>query len=407
MTTRVVEKTDVIIVGGGMVGLSLAAGLIKNKLRVIVVEATTIAGDFSFPIQIRVSAISLASENWLKSLGAWQQIPPQRLSAYRKMKIWQQEPLENDEHFFEFNATDLAQPDLGHIIENQVIVTALKKSLCEKNNESADFKLLENAQAKSLWIDSDQVELILKNGCKIQSQLIVAADGARSWVRDQLNIPLTRNPYIQKAIVALIESEKNHQKTAWQKFLSTGPVAFLPMKQKNLHSIVWTVPDELGDTLINEPEARFLEQLNNSVNYNFGHLKLASERVAFPLMATHARSYVRHRTALVGDAAHSIHPLAGQGVNLGFADAQALVTILSKAKTHEKDPGTLSLLREYERKRCLDNHLTQDAMSVINKVFLNQHQIMVMARRYGMGLLNNSTYIKKQLMQQAMGLSHK
>lgn len=407
MTTKAVEKTDVIIVGGGMVGLSLAAGLIQHQYRVTVIEASKISDDFSFPVQSRVSAISRASENWLKSLGAWQQIPEQRSSAYRQMKVWQQEPHEKDEYFLEFNATDLAQPDLGHIIENQVIVTALKKTLCKKNNESTQFKLLENTQAESLLIDSDQVELILKDGCKIQGQLIVAADGARSWVRQQLNIPVSRNPYTQKAIVALIESEKNHQKTAWQKFLSSGPVAFLPMKQKNLHSIVWTVPDDLADTLINESEARFLEQLNNSINHKFGRLKLASERAAFPLVAAHARSYVRHRTVLVGDAAHSIHPLAGQGVNLGFADAEALAKLLSKAKTYQKDVGIHLLLREYERKRRLDNHLTQGTMSVINKVFLNEHQSLVMARRYGMELVNKSTYIKKQLMHQALGLRNK
>ncbi len=412
MTNKAIEKTDIIIVGGGMVGLSLAAGLIQSDYAVTVIESSEIPDDFSFPVQIRVSALSRASENWLKSLGAWQYIPTQRLSTYRKMKVWQQDTDETDKDetdktVVEFNATDLAQPDLGHIIENRVIVTALKKSLFELAAAGAHFKLLEQTSAQLLLVDSDQVELILTSGDKIQSQLIVAADGARSWVRKQLNIPQSQKPYAQKALVALIESENNHQKTAWQKFLSTGPLAFLPMKQKNLHSIVWTVTNEMADSLLNTTEATFVEQLDQAIQHKFGSLKLTSDIGAFPLIAAHVRSYVRHRSILVGDAAHSIHPLAGQGVNLGFGDAKALVKLLAHArKDGQQQAGSQVLLRAYERQRRLQNQLTQGAMSVINQGFADQRQLMVLARRYGMTWVNNSTFIKKQLMRQALGLNY-
>ncbi len=399
MTTTAIENTDIIIVGGGMVGLSIALALNKSGYQVTLVESASIADDFSFPTQSRVSAITRASENWLKSLAAWQQIPQQRLSAYRQMKVWQQQ----GEGILEFQASDVAEADLGHIVENKVITTALKRVI-KATVSDAKMTLFEKKSASNLIIDSDMVCLTLVDGRRLQGRLIIAADGSRSWVRQQLNIPVNRNSYAQQAIVALIESEKNHQKTAWQRFLTTGPLAFLPMKQKNLHSIVWTVSEDIARELMAADESEFLTQLNAAIEARFGQLKLMSPRADFPLIATHARSYTRHRTVLVGDAAHSIHPLAGQGVNLGFADAKKLVEILLAAKELKQDPGELRILRKYERQRRFENFKTQQAMSIINQSFLNQTMIFSTARNLALKVINNNHLIKKQVMLQAMGL---
>jgi len=384
---------DIIIVGGGMVGLATATGLAQAGYHVAVIEKGQLDDDFSFETQMRVSAINNLSQKLLTQIGAWNEIPSQRLSVYRRMFIWE----EKHQQTLEFDATDIAQPELGHIIENRVITTALKKVLL--NSDFANhISLYENAQWKNFYIDSDKVSISIKEGTTLEGKLLIAADGARSKIRQQLSIPTTINSYQQKALVALIHSEKPHARCAWQKFLETGPLAFLPMHDKNTHSIVWSLSDDLAEQLSALGKDDFAAKLTQAIGEKFGKLDVLSDIHQFPLIAAHAKDYYRHRVILIGDAAHCIHPLAGQGVNLGFKDAQEMIQILSGCKM---DIGDKRVLQHYQLKRKLDNQLTQKSMSFINSGFQFNKYGIELLRGLGMSLLNQTTFIKKTMMHQA------
>jgi len=401
---------DVTIIGGGMVGLSLAIALLQQNLSVVIIDANEISTEISEQPQARVSALTRASENWLQQLNAWQAIPKNRCSAYRKMQIWNA----NSKAQLHFEASDLAQPNLGHIIENSVICAALATSLYslqsqEIKTKEKQLRVLQAAHCQKVEIDADRVSIQVyakeqSVAQTIHSSIVVAADGGRSWLRQQLSIPISAYPYQQDALVALVESEKTHQHCAWQKFTEDGPLAFLPMKPLNLHSIVWSCEHHKAQQLLQMEAQEFTQQLNSQMDNRFGQLKLRSPLSSFPLIATHARRYTGHRYALVGDAAHTIHPLAGQGVNLGFLDAKALSETLGKMKKSGQDLGEANQLRVYERARYGDNLSVQLAMTGLYKMFSQQKNVSSFAIQEGMNLINQSAFIKRKLMKRAMGL---
>ncbi len=390
---------DIIIVGGGMVGLSVAAGLAEHY-KIAVIDSAKLTFEFPKKTETRVSAITRASENWLKSLNAWQQIPQQKKSSYRQMKVWDS----SGNGKLEFSAQQVAEPNIGHIIENSVIQCGLLKSL-QRLIEKSQIQLFDEQKVAQMLLDKDQTEVVLTNGERLSSRLIVAADGANSWVRKQLGFIVTSESYQQGALVALIKSQKSHQRTAWQRFLPSGPLAFLPMKQQNCHSIVWSLDDDLLDSALVSDVERFERDLEKAIEHQFGSLELISKRVAFPLVAKHAASYVQNRVVLVGDAAHNIHPLAGQGVNLGFKDAKALVTVLKTVAEVAGDPGNKRYLRQYERARKGDNLKVQKAMSLLKQGFANEQQILATLRNLGMNVVNQQDFVKKRLIQSAMDIS--
>lgn len=409
-----ITKFDVIVVGGGMVGLSLVAGLLcesklfenkqQQKLKIAVLDPTEISTEFSPSLQSRVSALTRTSQLWLEQLGAWQQIPKDRLSAYRKMHIWDAQ----GDGDLNFKANDLAEPNLGHIVENSVIRAALANSL-KTFTQQGQLQILAPATARKVEIDSDEVRLFVTNEKQqeeriLQARLIVAADGARSWLRNQLAIPVSQHHYQQKALVALVSSEKSHQQTAWQKFHSTGPLAFLPMKDSNLHSIVWSNDNDRAKELLSLEPSDFIQQLELGIDRQFGQLELSSKLASFPLIATHARRYTGHRAVLIGDAAHTIHPLAGQGVNLGFLDAKALTDTLTDPDKNLLDLGNSSLLRRYERNRRGDNLAVQSAMTLFQKGFGQTNPVLSKALSWGMNTIDKNLQLKKAFIKRAMGI---
>lgn len=323
---------DVIVVGGGVVGLSLVNYLGQNNIRVAFVERAL--PTFLSP-DIRVSAINKTTQQFFETLNLW----PMSAAPYEKVLVWS----EGGEQALSFDSKELGEKNLGYIIENSV----MQKTLW--NVSLADYFC--PAECDHLIEEKEQCVLRLKDGRVLQGQLIVGADGAHSWVRTQLAVGQWGRDYQQKAIVATVKTEYPHEATARQRFLKTGPLAFLPLQEKRLCSIVWTNPLQRTEALLEMNSKTFNQALEKALESCLGRLETIEPRLAFPLSLWHANQYVGPRVALIGDAAHTIHPLAGLGLNLGIRDAMCLGKVLISARRENQDLGSYSLLRRYERAR--------------------------------------------------------
>jgi 2-octaprenylphenol hydroxylase len=296
-----------------------------------------------------------------------------------------------------FDAADLAEPDLGHIVENRVIVRALWQAF-----GASGVTVRVPAQLRSLQADQDGVSLQLADRSRLQAGLVIGADGARSQVRELVAIKSRSEPYDQHAVVATVHAELGNQSTAWQRFMRDGPLALLPMGRE-LFSIVWsTTPDEAG-RLCTLSEAEFNVLLTQASESRLGALTVQGPRAAFPLRLQHAEQYVRPGVALVGDAAHVIHPLAGQGVNLGFLDAAALVDALLAGRAAGRAPGALRTLRLYERGRKGHNLATQLAMDGFKHLFSNDSAPLSVVRNLGLGAAGRFAPLRRLFEKVALG----
>ena len=308
------QAYDIAIVGGGMVGLATAIGLAQADLNVVVIDAGQTEAVSGEP-RLRVSAINKASQRLLENLGAWSYLDTSRATPYQKMAVWDKDGFGK----IAFDANSISETSLGAIIENDAISFALAKRASEFDN----ITHIQNQRLERIAFGEREAWLTLANGAdseieSVSAALVIAADGANSWVREQCKIPLTFWDYGHHAIVATICTEMPHLATARQVFLQDGPLAFLPLYEDNLCSIVWSVPPERATELLAMDKVQFERNLTAAFDGRLGICKLESERHAFPLRMRYARHFARHRLVLAGDAAHTIHPLAGQGVNLGF-----------------------------------------------------------------------------------------
>lgn len=384
---------DVIINGGGMVGATLACLLAKGGKKVAVIEAfeaKPFVDDEEY--DLRVSAISRASQNALTKIGAWDAIMGMRASPYEVMDVWDATGDGN----VRFDASELGEPDLGHIIENRVIQLALGEAL-------TNFKTAERYQPNQLTdfiVSDDKVEVTLDNGKTISAQLLVGADGAKSKVRTLAGIDFKGDDYGQSGLVAVVSTEKPHEFTAWQRFQPTGPLAFLPLSEGS-SSIVWTLPSDRADYYLSLGKNDFKLALAEALDHKLGKVTKVGKRAAFPLRGSQAESLIKERVALVGDAAHTIHPLAGQGVNLGLKDA---VELANQLVTTSGDLGNHKLLRCYERARRGDNLLTMRAMEGFRLLFGHSANPVKTARNFGMNLFNRIPVVKNEVIRKAMGL---
>ncbi len=387
------KSYDVIVVGGGMVGASIACALADQHRHVAVIE-TRMPEPFQQedPYELRVSAISRASQNLFQNLGAWEKIQSRRMVAYDRMVVWQEGGIGE----VCFNAADIGEPDLGHIIENRMIQTALIDAMAERD----DIDFLCPESVASIDYHEDQVVLGLGSGETLSAQLLIGADGARSFVRGQAGIghSVVRD-YDQKAIVCVVRTQHSHEYTAWQRFLSTGPLAFLPLPDLNHFSIVWSADTRRADEIMGLDDEQFMRAIGEAIEFRFGRVEWTSERAAFPLRGTQAEEYVRPRLALLGDAAHTIHPLAGQGVNLGLLDVAALAEVLKSVD----DPGAFHQLRRYERMRRGDNTLVMHSMEAFKRLFGAKLPLLGEVRGMGLSMVNDSPWLKQKFMNQALG----
>ncbi len=395
------KKADIIIVGGGMVGLSLAA-LVGKAFSVIVIDNQPSPNNKKKEKQYanRVSAISRSSETILKKVHAWKFIEDDKKTAYRSMKIWDANTSAN----LTFSAQALSEPNLGYIIENDSITSGLYTSLLSLSN----VQVLSNVSWENLNTEESNVSIDIENGQgtkeRLYAKLVIGADGAQSKVRQACQFDIEQKQYHQKALVTQVRTEKPHQFTAWQRFLPTGPIAFLPLSDPYTCSIVWSLLDDSVETLLAKTEKEHNQLIAQALDYQLGEVLCEKKLMGFPLIAKHAGSYLKPGVALIGDAAHTVHPLAGQGVNLGFLDALALSTQLLDAKQKGFHWYKKGYLRPFERQRKHHNHIIQKSMTVLNKMFSLQDPFSILTRSAGIQWMNEQNWIKIFFMQQAMGL---
>lgn len=393
------KSADIVIIGGGMVGLALA-GLLKDtpcKIKIIEKNTPTFNQD---TISHRVSAINAESQKMLESIGAFQLIPNNRLSPYSEMFVWEKDSFANihfDNNDKEIKQLGLSQ--LGFILENAVI----QHTLWQQVSNQANVEYLV-ATPKNLGISENGAFLTLDNDDMIPAKLVVGADGANSWVRNQIQIPLTSRDYEHFALVCNVKTTEKHNKTARQIFTEDSILAFLPLKDENLCSIVWSLLPSKANDLRNCSEQDFNKALTIAFDNKLGLCEVQSVRDIYPLTARYARDFAKSRIALIGDAAHTIHPLAGLGVNLGFADAVTLATELKKHLINGNDIGEYRHLRQFERERKAEAMKLLIAMEGLKQLFAGSHPVKKLFRGLGLTATNQVPMIKKLLIQQAINV---
>ncbi|MFW0766960.1 FAD-dependent 2-octaprenylphenol hydroxylase [Trabulsiella odontotermitis] len=392
------QSVDVAIVGGGMVGLAVACGLQGSGLRVAVLEQNAPQPlNADAPPALRVSAINAASEKLLSHLGVWPAIQATRASRYHGMEVWDKDSFGR----IEFDDVSMGFSHLGHIIENTVIHYAL----WQKAQQCSDVTLLAPAEVKQVAWGENEAFITLKDASMLTARLVVGADGANSWLRNNADIPLASWDYRHHALVATIRTAEPHQAIARQIFHGEGILAFLPLRDPHLCSIVWSLSPQEAERMQQVSEAEFNQALTIAFDNRLGLCQLESDRLVFPLTGRYARQFAAHRLALVGDAAHTIHPLAGQGVNLGFMDAAELIDELKRLHREGKDVGQHFYLRRYERSRKHSAALMLAGMQGFRELFAGENPAKKLLRDIGLKLADTLPGVKPQLIRQAMGLN--
>ncbi len=397
---------DVVIVGAGLAGAAMALALDDLPLRIALVEANAIpegmppCDDGVSHYDGRVSAITAASAQLLEHLGCWDAIAAARVCAYRHMHVWDADGTGS----VDFDAADVDQPALGHIIENRIIAAALM----EKLRDGSRVDIFDAAPLSEYRRSNRRNELVLASGLTLKPTLLIAADGANSRIRGWAGFRTREWDYQHTAIVATVQTEQSHQYTAWQRFMTTGPLAFLPLADSDgtatYSSIVWSAAMPLATELMALDDAGFNTRLGLAIEQRLGEVTACSRRFAFPLRQRHAIDYYRPGVALIGDAAHTIHPLAGQGINLGFADVRALAEEVQRAHEMGAALDDDVVLARYQRRRKGDNLAMMAAMEGFKRLFGAEAPSLRWLRNSGMKLFDSAAPVKREIIRRAMGL---
>ena len=421
------EQFDLVIVGGGMVGLALAVDIASRddcaQLKIALVEAT----DLNPPTAVednlfdpRVVALSDQSRQLLVALGVWSDIAQQRACPYVAMHVWDAEGTGS----IDFHCDDLHADSLGTIVENSVIVAALRRRVAS----FANIILMTGARVTDITLMDEQPNISDHEGqswnllsldlsgtaMSIKGKLIVAADGARSQLRDLAALPVREWDYGHTAIVTTVKTQQPHQLSCWQRFTQDGPIALLPLANTHAHgsldgsnghycSLVWSAATPLSEVLMAQDDAEFCAALGSAFEHRLGRIVEVAARHAIPLRQRHAVDYVCPGLALVGDAAHTIHPLAGQGVNLGFYDVAALADEIGRACKRHLPLSDYSILRRYQRARKSHNLSAMLIMEGFKRLFGADDPAIRWLRNSGMSFMNKQTFLKKQLSKIASG----
>ncbi|UYP72389.1 3-demethoxyubiquinol 3-hydroxylase [Pantoea dispersa] len=387
------SQFDVVVVGGGMVGAALACGLAQQQFRVAVIErAEPAAFDASLAPDIRISAIGASSVALLRQLNVWPRVQAMRSAPYRKLETWEWQSAH-----VTFDAAALGIPELGYMVENSVLQRALWEQM-----QQDGVTLLCPASLQALQAHSGGWQLQLDDGTTLDSQLVVGADGANSRVRQLAGIAVRGWNYAQSCMLISVECEHEAGDATWQQFTPDGPRAFLPLFDRHA-SLVWYDAPARIRQLQNLP----LSQLAKEVQANFparvGRFQVKNA-ASFPLVRRHATRYVLPGLALVGDAAHTINPLAGQGVNLGYRDVDALIDTLVDARSQAQRWASLPVLQRYHRQRYKDNLLMQGGMDLFYFAFSNALPPLRVVRNLGLIAAENAGVLKRQVLRYALGL---
>jgi 2-octaprenylphenol hydroxylase len=400
------SQYDVIIVGAGMVGAAAACLLARSSLSyksepiTIALVDARIADPFNAEqFDPRVAAVTESSRHLLERCGVWGVVEAKRVSAYEAMEVWDAEGTGR----IHFDCHDIHQPNLGHIVENSLLVTALLQEVAVQPSIS----FICPVTITDYLYSDDKVTVVLDSGRELCGSLLIAADGANSLIRQHFDIDTKEWDYGHKAIVTTIVTERDNQKTAWQRFMPSGPLALLPLNKEGdvkYSSIVWSQELDEADRLMALDDEQFCAELGRASEQCLGSVLAVDNRFVVPLRQRHAKNYVLPRVALVGDAAHTIHPLAGQGVNLGFSDVEALVDEIGRAIERGNDIGDISTLNRYQRRRKPHNLAAMAVMEGFKRLFSADQLGLRLLRNMGMSGLNRLAPLKNEIIKKAMGL---
>ena len=389
-----------------MVGASMACLLSETSnvgsrapIKIAVVEAIAAQPFTNDNFDPRVAAITEKSRQCLDRCDVWSSIENSRVSPYLSMNVWDAESMGR----ISFDCDEIRRPNLGHIVESRVIVSALLEKIAEHDYVDliCPTKIVDYRRNKNnIMIDLDGTR-------SLSAQLLIGADGGSSKVRDHFGFKLKEWDYQQEAIVSTIRTEKSNERTAWQSFTAKGPLAFLPLNDKdNLHhcSLVWSQDSPTAQKLMTLDDKNFCDALTVASESCLGKILSIDRRFSFPLIQRHATEYAQSRVVLVGDAAHTIHPLAGQGVNLGFSDVEVLVDEIQRAWSRDIDIGNIAVLSRYQRRRKPENLAMMALMEGFKRLFANDRLSMRLLRSLGMSKLDDLNFLKTAIIKKAMGV---
>ena len=393
---------DAVVAGGGVVGAATALVLAREGLSVALVEPRHPNAWMPESRDLRVYAFAPDNARLLDDLGVWSAVRDARVQPYLRMRVW--DAAGGDA--LEFDADTLGQPQLGWIVENALLVDRLWAALPD-----AGVRLHCPTRIEGLQQDDAGVQLQLDDGVQLRARFAVAADGAQSALRDLAGIGCTRHDYAQHGLVGFILTEQPHQDTCWQRFLSTGPLAVLPFTgdgdaelQGHISSIVWTLPEAEAVRLLAADQTAFEGELTAAFGGELGAMRLLSPRAAFPLQRQLAETYVRDRVILMGDAAHAVHPLAGQGVNLGLRDVAALRDMLRSAARRHADPVSPARLARWARTRRSESVVAAHAFDAINRAYSNDALWPTLLRGHALGIAGKLPPVSRALWRHAAGI---
>lgn len=396
------DSADILIVGGGLVGACLATLLARTGTaapeRIMLLEPRLPRPPrASEDVDLRVSAVSRASQRILSVCNVWDALIAERASPYEQMCVWDETSRPDGLGAIRFDCATLGEPNLGHIVENRRMQWALME---EARNSGV---VIIESGVESLERRANGIEVVLQSGERTVATLVVAADGADSPARRLMGIASSSTEH-GRAIVTHVVTAQSHQRTAWQRFLTAGPIALLPLHDGR-SSIVWSTTDQRAQELMALEDAEFCRAVEQATDGALGSIRSSTRRAEFPLRSSHAEHYVEDAFALVGDAAHAVHPLAGQGVNLGFLDCAALAQVLAEARAHGEGAGDLRVLRRYERWRKGENLVMLNALAGLNRLFSNDSAWLGVARRAGLAVANGVEPLRHFFMRHALGIA--
>ena len=395
------RRFEIVIVGAGVTGLTVAALLAQSDagkhLHLTLIDANTRpVHRMSDEVALRVSAVATGSAELLDSIGAWSAVEA-GASAYDGMCVWDESPTADSGDALKFDAAEFAIPQLGFIVENALLQDALLSVL-----DQSDVNMIFDSAIESLQENQGGYHLLLADGRKMSADLVIGADGARSFVRSSVGIEVSEWEYQQAAFVTHLEPEKPHRNIAWQRFLKDGPLGMLPLADGRI-SVVWSTTEDQAQWAMEAADVELGRALTEASDDILGALSVAGPRGVFPLRAKHAQDYVKAGVALIGDAAHAVHPLAGQGANLGLQDAAMLADVIVTALQDGEWPADRPVLRRYERSRKGANASMLHLMTGLNRLFARDSALLKGLRTPGMRLFHRSGPIREHVVSVALG----